>query len=202
MVDEGRSDDKRRPESGGGMSRKPDAEDREWVREAFIRFEGPLTLYAAKLLGDLDRARDVTQDAFVKLCVQDRTTIEGRLAEWLYTVVRNRALDVLRKEGRMANLGEDRAGSIVDDVPEPREILEREEIAERALKCLDRLPPGQQEVIRLKIQHGFSYKEISRISGRSVSSVGVLIHVGLKTIRAGLRAADLGTNVPKPIPEA
>ena len=104
------------------MSKQPGAEDREWVREAFVRFEGPLTLYAAKLLGDIDRARDVTQDAFVKLCAQDRVAIEGRLAEWLFTVARNCALDVLRKEGRLAGLSDDRADSIVDDNPDPRSV--------------------------------------------------------------------------------
>ena len=184
------------------MSKKPDAEDREWVREAFLRFEGPLTLYAAKLLGGVDRARDVTQDAFVKLCAQDRQALEGRLAEWLFTVARHRALDVLRKEGRLASLSDDRADSIVVDDPDPREAFERKETADRALQCLDALPSGQREAIRLKIQHGFSYKEISRITGRSVSSVGVLIHVGLKTLRGRLLAADLRPSAGKPIPEA
>jgi RNA polymerase sigma-70 factor (ECF subfamily) len=41
-------------------------------------------------------------------------------------------------------------------------------------------------VIRLKFQNGFSYQEISRISGHSVGNVGYLIHVGLKTIRGQL----------------
>ena len=38
-------------------------------------------------------------------------------------------------------------------------------------------------MIRLKFADGFSYKEISRISGHTVSNVGFLIHTGLKTIR-------------------
>lgn len=184
------------------MSKTPESADREWVREAFLRFEGPLTLYAAKLLGNVDRARDATQDAFVKLCGEDREEIQGRLAEWLFTVVRRRAFDILRKEGRLTELSDARAESIAADDPEPAEALEREEIALRAVKCLDALPAGQREAIRLKIQHGFSYKEISRITGRSVSSVGVLIHVGLKTIRGRLLSADLRADDRKPIPEA
>ena len=49
--------------------------------------------------------------------------------------------------------------------------------------------PAVREVIRLKFQSGFSYREISRISGHSVSNVGFLIHTGLKTIRR--RMADV-----------
>jgi RNA polymerase sigma-70 factor (ECF subfamily) len=54
------------------------------------------------------------------------------------------------------------------------------------LDLLGTLPASQQEVIRLKFQNGFSYQEISRISGHSVSNVGYLIHVGLKTLRGRL----------------
>ena len=48
---------------------------------------------------------------------------------------------------------------------------------------LESLPTNQREVIRLKFQNGFSYQEISRISGHSVSNVGYLIHAGMKTLR-------------------
>ncbi len=68
----------------------------------------------------------------------------------------------------------------------PPEVLEQREDASRVLRMLDDLPPNQREVIRLKFQNGFSYKEISRISGHSVSNVGFLIHTGLKTIRGRL----------------
>jgi RNA polymerase sigma-70 factor (ECF subfamily) len=56
----------------------------------------------------------------------------------------------------------------------------------RVLALLESLPPNQREVIRLKFQNGFSYQEISRISGHSVSNVGYLIHAGIKTLRGRL----------------
>ena len=68
-------------------------------------------------------------------------------------------------------------------VAEPTAGLERT-LRERF--GLERFRPGQREVIRLKFQNGFSYQEISRISGYSVGNVGYLIHVGLKTIRGQL----------------
>ena len=40
------------------MSGKPSEVDAVWVRSAVERFEGPLTLYAARMLGDPEAARD------------------------------------------------------------------------------------------------------------------------------------------------
>ena len=55
---------------------------------------------------------------------------------------------------------------------------------ENLLVLLERLPPRQQEVLRLKFGAGLSYKEIARITSHSVSYVGVLIHEGMKALRA------------------
>jgi RNA polymerase sigma factor (sigma-70 family) len=171
------------------MAAHATAQDTAWVREALDRFERPLIAYAARLSGDPERSRDVVQDVFLKLCVQDRDKVEPHLAEWLFTVCRNRMLDVLRKEGRMGHLSEEQARVHPGRDPAPADLLERQEEAALVLKMLDDLPPGQQEVIRLKFQNGFSYKEISHISGYSVSNVGFMIHTGLKTIRGRLAVA-------------
>src|SRR3954447_7360827 len=98
-----------------------------WVRAAVDRFEGPLTLYAARLLGDAEAARDVVQETFLRLCVQDRGPVEGHLAEWLFTVCRNKALDVLRKEGRMARLSDEHGQVLSSPEPGPPSILEQQE---------------------------------------------------------------------------
>lgn len=166
------------------MAGNPAQRDNDWVRAAVGRFERSLTLYAARLLGDPERARDVVQDVFLKLCTQAPEQLEPHLAEWLFTVCRNRALDILRKEGRMTRLSDEHVRA--SEAPPPLESLERKEDAAAILRLLEDLPRGQQEVIRLKFQNGFSYKEISRISGHSVSNVGFMIHTGLKTIRGRL----------------
>jgi RNA polymerase sigma factor (sigma-70 family) len=165
-------------------------DDGSWVRGAVARFEGPLTLFAARLLGDAEAARDVVQETFLRLCVQDRAVIESRLAEWLFTVCRNRALDVLRKESRMTQLSDEQVHRCLSPNPSPPDVAEHRESAARVLDLMERLPDSQREVIRLKFQNGFSYREISRISGQSVTNVGYLIHIGLKTIRSQLQLHD------------
>ena len=162
------------------------ADNGPWVRAAVARFEAPLTLYATRLLGDADAARDVVQETFLRLCVQDRAAIDSRLAEWLFTVCRNRALDVLRKESRMTRLSDEQVHHCASADPSPPDVAEHRESAARVLDLVETLPPNQREVIRLKFQNGFSYQEISRISGHSVTNVGYLLHVGLKSLRSQL----------------
>lgn len=166
------------------MPGQPSSSDNgPWVRAAVARFESPLTLYAARLLGDADAARDVVQETFLRLCAQDPAALESRLAEWLFTVCRNRALDVLRKESRMTRLSDEQVQHCTSADPSPPELAERRDSAARVLDLLETLPASQREVIRLKFQNGFSYQEISRISGYSVTNVGYLLHVGLKSLR-------------------
>jgi RNA polymerase sigma-70 factor (ECF subfamily) len=172
------------------MPGKLSSDDGAWVRGALNRFEGPLTLYAARLLGSPEAARDVVQETFLRLCVQERAEVESRLAEWLFTVCRNRALDVLRKESRMTRLSDEQVNRCLSPDPSPPDVAERRESAARVLDLLEGLPASQREAIRLKFQNGFSYREISRISGHSVTNVGYLIHVGLKTIRSQLQLLD------------
>ena len=66
----------------------------DWVRGILHQYEGGLTRYARRIVGDDERARDVVQETFLKLCHEDRHALDGYLVEWLYTVCRNKALDV------------------------------------------------------------------------------------------------------------
>jgi RNA polymerase sigma-70 factor (ECF subfamily) len=168
------------------MAATREPEHNSWVGEAVARFEGPLSLYAARFLGDAEAARDVVQETFLKLCTANRQSIEGHLAEWLFTVCRNRALDVLRKEQRLTQLHDEHVHRCLSPAAGPFDVAEGKELSAKVLELLEALPPNQREVIRLKFQNGFSYQEISRISGHSVSNVGYLIHAGIKTLRGRL----------------
>jgi RNA polymerase sigma-70 factor (ECF subfamily) len=92
-------------------------------------------------------------------------------------------MDVLKKEHRMTTLSEQQAQDCVGCDVEPAAVMERQETVARAAAALAVLPANQQEVIRLKLQDGLSYREISEVTGLSVSNVGFLMHQGIKTIR-------------------
>jgi RNA polymerase sigma factor (sigma-70 family) len=168
----------------------------EWIRSALARYEGPLTRYAAHITGDIEGARDVVQDTFLRLCSQQRSWVHGHLAQWLFTVCRNRALDVRRKENRMSTGNEIPLETQAAHEPEPSAVLEQKEELSRVLRILETLPPNQQEVIRLKFQSGLSYREISEVTKLSVSNVGFLLHTGLKTVRQKLDAWERSSSTP------
>ena len=147
------------------------------------RFERPLLQYATRILGDSDRARDVVQETFVKLQNEKRVQLDGAPAKWLFTVCRNGALNICRKEKRMTYLDQEILETRESDQPAPCEKLETKEATGFLLRILGTLPPRQQEVLQLKFQNDLSYQEISEITQLSVSNVGVLIHNALKTLR-------------------
>lgn len=151
-----------------------------WVMDALGRYEASLIRYASRLLDDPDLARDVVQDCFLRLCSQRPETLDGHLGEWLYTVCRRRAIDHLRRKGRMHRLDDhDPAVRIEDPV-------ERREEEQSLLDSVSRLPKLQQEVLLLKFQEGLSYKQISAITMTSVGNVGYLLHHALRTLRSQL----------------
>jgi len=161
--------------------------DSSWVPSVMADYEKPLTRYAAHITGDVERAREIVQDTFLKLCRQKPAQIRGHLAQWLYTVCRNRALDVLRKERRMTGIGDAQMRLQAHSGPEVSAALEKEEQLADVLNILSTLPANQQEVIRLKFRSDLSYTEISQVTSLTVSNVGFLIHTGLKTIRERVR---------------
>jgi len=161
--------------------------DSSWVASVLAEYEQPLTRYAAHITGDIEQAREVVQDTFLKLCHQRPARIRTHLAQWLYTVCRNRALDVRRKERRMTGLSDVQLQLQAHPGPEFSRALEEEEQLSEVLTALNTLPTNQQEVLRLKFQSGLSYLEISRITNLTVSNVGFLIHTGLNAIRERVR---------------
>ena len=162
-----------------------------WVTALLAEHEGALVRYAQRLTGDLETARDVVQETFLKLCRQGRDEVDGHVVEWLYTVCRHAAIDARRKDRRMSTLTDEaisaRADGLADRAPDYS--TETSDTARRVLALLPSLPASQQEVIRLRFQSGLSYKEISGVTGLTVNHVGVLLHNGLKSLRDQLQTA-------------
>jgi len=160
----------------------------EWIRAVLDRFERPLLRYALRFTGDLETARDVVQDTFLKLCEADRAKVDGHLAAWLYTVCRNRAYDVRKKEGRMEPLADDKLAGFPARDPSPGTLASGREVQGLVLDALNGLPDRQQEAFRLKFQDDLTYREISQVMGVSLGTVSTLIAGALDSVRGRLRA--------------
>src|SRR5262245_20572172 len=105
-----------------------------WVEGALGRYEAPLLRYASRLLDDPEAARDVVQDCFVRLCEQKPEQLDGHLAEWLFTVCRRRAIDHLRRDGRMHRLDD------AEPAVKPEDPVERREDEATLLQRVSQLP--------------------------------------------------------------
>jgi len=160
-----------------------DEEDRAFVRSALAAHEPALLRFAASLVGSA-HAADVVQDTFLALCKAERTTVSGHLAAWLFTVCRNRALDLKRTRGRLSELREEDEMESPDSGPASR--VERQQALGRIESALSGLSPEQRQAVILKFSGGLKYKEIAEVMELSVTNVGFILHTALKALRTEL----------------
>ena len=126
----------------------------EFVQSAVEQFERPLVSYASHITGDVERARDIVQETFLRLCKAELSEVQDHLAPWLYTVCRNLALDTRKKEARMKHMSDVQMELAVSNGPPPSAALEGREDAGMVLAAICSLPANQQEAIRLKFHQG------------------------------------------------
>ena len=164
------------------------------LRSAMSDFEIPLTKYAVSILGDLEQARDVVQDTFLKLYKQDPEKVRKKVKSWLFTVCRNHCYDLIKRNRRTSNLEEDEISYITSNDDNPFQVISflegREEINEKInilYSLIEELPSRQREVMRLKFQANLSYKEIAETIGISSSNVGFVMHSALKKLREDMK---------------
>jgi RNA polymerase sigma factor (sigma-70 family) len=156
----------------------------ELVERAISEYESRLIGYAKTIVHDLDRARDVVQDTFIRLYQQDAGKVSDGLKSWLFTVCRNRALDVLRKDKRLVQMEDDALVQRDSGEASPYEAAADKERVALVKSYIARLPENQATAILLKFEKGYSYQEISAETGLTPGNVGFLIHTGMKRLRS------------------
>jgi len=143
--------------------------------DALDLHEDALIRYATWVLRDAERAREVVQETFLRLCREEPSKVNDHIAQWLFTVCRNLAFDTRKREARMTPLNEAEIGVDCN--------LEQREAVGEIFRLVENLPKNQREVVYLKFQCDLSYKEISDVTKLSVGNVGLLLHTALKAIR-------------------
>jgi RNA polymerase sigma-70 factor (ECF subfamily) len=142
--------------------------------------------YAAGLLRDRAAAEDVTAQAFER-AYRRRASFDprrGTRRAWLFGIVRNAALDELRRRKRRATLETDP----VDEATAP--AVEAAEVALRraALRAaMAELTARERELVALKYFAGLANAEIATVIGTSESNAGTRLHRVLEKLR---RACD------------
>ncbi len=177
------------PETQLARAPSPTTPPAHWVAEMFRRLEVPLVAYVRRQLwGDLETARDIVQDAFVKLCQEAWPDIETHATAWLYRTCRNRAIDLSRREGRMTAIHTGTEVSNLQDRtnqgPDHR-ALQGEQLDQLRAGVVQ-LTDQQQEVLRLRLHDGLSYRQIAEVTGLTVTNVGYHLHQAISHLRCRL----------------
>ena len=143
--------------------------------------------YAATLLHDRAAAEDVTAQAFER-AYRRRSRFDARRGSpraWLFGIVRNAALDELRKRKRAAT------AQMPEPHPEPgprRGGRARRGARRRPRRALSAWPPRDREVIALKYHAELSNAELAAVLGVSPTNAGTLLHRAMTKLREAVDA--------------
>nr|WP_243141119.1 sigma-70 family RNA polymerase sigma factor [Alkaliphilus pronyensis] len=128
---------------------------------------------AYRMLGNLEDANDVTQEALIKIYRSiNKFKGNSRFSTWLYSIVTNSCIDYIRKNrrGKVIYLDKDyetEEGNYQLEIPDnnnsPEILLERKETQYIIHDAINQLTYEHKEVIILRDIEGFSYQEISEI---------------------------------------
>lgn len=135
----------------------------------YVTLAPRLERFASRLLGEFEEARDVVQEAFIKLhCQQQKGIQTDNISSWLYCVITNAVRDRLRKKqrfGRYLNSHSFKEPQVSDD-----HMFCLAEYA-RVSDALNTLSLRERLLIAL-YQEGLSYAEMALASKMRASSVG------------------------------
>ncbi len=153
---------------------------------------------AVRVLGDGGRAEDVVQDAFLTVWRRAGTYAadRGSVRTWLATIVRNRAIDLVRsRRERIARPDRDdaeRLAAMADTDPMVVEAVVTAMDRDLVRAAVDGLPDDQRHAIGLAFFRGLSHSEISAQTGLPLGTVKSRIRLGIQRLRASLTGAGLG----------
>lgn len=143
--------------------------DEKVFRYVFEKFYSSLCVYCLRLIREEGVTADLVQEAFVKLW-ENRQNFSSLLTirSWLYTIVRNSAINYLRHMRMKAEKLEERGREVETSAVE---LIIRQEVERQLLEMIQELTPECRRVMNL-LAEGKSYKE-----------VGELLHISVNTVK-------------------
>ncbi|MCB9609241.1 MAG: sigma-70 family RNA polymerase sigma factor [Polyangiaceae bacterium] len=178
-----------------GLIERAQKGDREAFRELVQRHERRAFAIALGLVRDENDAREVVQEAFLRVH-RGLAKFHGGSSffTWLYRIVTNLSIDLMRKPARREQELTDRHELADDfdspflariDGADPLDVVRRKEIAQRIQVALDALPPYHRHVIVMREVEGMSYEEMAEAMQVSKGTImSRLFHARQKLQRA------------------
>ncbi|MDQ3933070.1 MAG: sigma-70 family RNA polymerase sigma factor [Actinomycetota bacterium] len=156
--------------------------------ELYVLFFDRVYRYLVVALKNPDDAQEVAQDVFVRaLSMLDRYEPDrGRFRDWLFSMVRNLAIDHLRK-GRATSVQPDAVPHRAETIEErATSLLEYLDPEGGVRDLIDALPDSQRRVVALRFVFQLSTTEIAEVLGLTSAGVRQLQHRALKALAGGI----------------
>lgn len=163
------------------------ASDHAAYLEIYDRYKTALQQHAWKKLGRAEDVQDLIQDLFTELWVKREVlTLTTGLANYLFTAIRNRSLNLIYKRRKEAPYLDSlqefiREGNYLIDLQ-----IREKEFQELIQKEVDSLPPRMKEVFKLCREEGLSHKQIAERLGTSEHTIAKQMTNVLKILRKNL----------------
>ncbi len=172
---------------------------REGNREAFNQLveehkDGVLNICYG-FVKNTEEAEDITQEVFVEVFrTISKFREDSSLFTWIYRIAVSRSLDAIKKKKSIkraaffekrvqAEVAEYEIENTASDTIGPDAELEQLQQKQFIQFSLAKLTDSQRTAFVLSHQDGLSYKEISAIMGKSLTSIESLIHRSKQTLR-------------------
>lgn len=178
--------------AGEGTSEDPDADlmalvadgDASAYRGLIDRHADRLLGFAHRLVGDRASAEDIIQDSFLSVWRSAATwTPQAKVTTWLHRIVRNKALDQIRK--RKPTVDPDDV-VLTDPYASPDRGLKARQTADVVRLALDALPERQRAAIVLVHYEHLSGADASEALGVSIEALESLLSRGRRALRLAL----------------
>ena len=161
----------------------PSPEQTAFLERAIEQYGKATYTFALRLTHNEADARDLTQEAFIRVYRAWRSFTPGTsFLSWIYRIVTNLHRDELRRQkGRyQEEIPEDNAfqeyGGTRPLAVEPIEDMVESQVGETMSKALAALSPDQRQVVVLADVEEYSYQEIADIVGCSIGTVRSRLH--------------------------
>jgi RNA polymerase sigma factor (sigma-70 family) len=141
----------------------------EEYNRAVDTYADNLYRFVLKNLKDEHMSGDIVQETYEKLWVKLEGVSFLKVKTYLFTTAYHTMIDYIRKEKRYS--GVDTAGLL-----EPSHMDHYSDLGEVLERAVANLPEDQKSVVMLRDYEGYSYHEISEITGLSESQVKVYIY--------------------------
>jgi RNA polymerase sigma-70 factor (ECF subfamily) len=145
------------------------------------RYQKKLLHYANSLIKDEDKAVDIVQASFIKAFVNlNSFNLENKFASWIYRIVHNEALNLLKKYPGETPLLDDIDFKSDEDI---EENFIRTETKSEVTKCLKEIPIIYSEPLILYYLENKTYEEIGDILRIPMGTVAVRISRAKKIMK-------------------